>query len=655
MNWQFGMPVVANERGSQVILVEAEPGQARRERLQQWLGEATQQGAMTWLLSCDRDEGGPWAGLGELFGTLLPTLEAQNPALITKHDYELAVVLPAIQRTLKVRNPSLTELSPDAERTRNYAADRAFRIVHGLIDLLDAWYKLGPGAPCVIACDSLDRGGALARRFFVELMRRRGRQLRLTLLVTASPGQGEQIGEVFSNHLSHTIRLDLPPDPPSDVSPEEMARRAQELTEQSRKDLIEREILVPRLITCWQQSNQPEKALNPQLYAFTIYATRGFYEDALVYGEAALKLLEQHYPDNLQKRLEIYMKMFNCYAGLNQGLEGLRLAELALSLTDDPEYVFAWCYVMAMLYSRYLPDRDLAKAEAYLDRGLKELARTSLPDHIKFFQTAFNRNGLALVRHFQRRPEDAIELCQSSFDKLQEELGPDEFLLHRSVLLYNIAQVYAQTGPYEEAIAYYTATMKIDPNYSEYYNERGNVYLKMGRLEEAIGDYMQAIELSPPYMEVWTNLGQCYALMGRCEEAIDAYSRAIDLDPHQTLPFVGRAQACEALGHSVAALGDYSAALELNPRQPEVLANRAVLRYESGDVAEALHDVSQALALAPDMADLYQNRAVALADLGRIDEAMRDLRTYLKLRPDAEDRLEVEQRLADLQAGPLVA
>jgi Flp pilus assembly protein TadD len=45
---------------------------------------------------------------------------------------------------------------------------------------------------------------------------------------------------------------------------------------------------------------------------------------------------------------------------------------------------------------------------------------------------------------------------------------------------------------YEEASAYSTEAMAMDPNYSEYYNERGNVYMEMERFDEAEWDYLRA-------------------------------------------------------------------------------------------------------------------------------------------------------------------
>ncbi|HEY0606512.1 MAG TPA: tetratricopeptide repeat protein [Herpetosiphonaceae bacterium] len=386
-----------------------------------------------------------------------------------------------------------------------------------------------------------------------------------------------------------------------------------------------------------------------------IYGTQGLYEDAIAYGNLALGLLEQHWPENIDRWCRVQLKIYTCYLGLRQLDLALQTLQAIKRRTDDPEFLYHCCYIEAMLHTRYLPQRDFARAEALLEQGLIELARTSFPESKKVFQRVFNRNGLALVRHFQGRPDEAIELCQSGYAELNAHLAPDEQKLHRSVLLYNTAQVYSSIRSYEEAIRYFAAAMQMDPNYSEYYNERGNMYLKLGRLAEAEQDYLKAIELSPPYSEVWTNLGQCCRLMGRLQEARAAYDRALDLDPAQPVPLTGRAEICEDLGLLDQALADYTASLALKPNQPLALANRAILHYQLGDLPRALEDLNQAIILAPQMPDLYGNRAVALTELGRLEEAAQDLQTYLQLSPDAEDRAEVEQKLAALRVETPVA
>lgn len=634
------------------IVLEAPAGQARRAYLGQWLGQAEERGAATWLLDCSRDSGGPWAGLNQLFLSLLPGIETRDPALLVRHDYELCIVLPLLQRSLSVRNPSLTDLSPDAERTRNYAADRAYRIVQGLVDLFAAWHERARPAALSIACDGFERAGAMVRLFFAELLRRRGSQIGLTLLITATPeAEASQARPFASALIGPIIRTDLPADPPVVLPSAELTRQAQALTEQVGQDMIDIEMHLPELIRLWSGSDQPRQAVYYQFTALSIFSTRGLYEDALFYGEPLRETIEREHADNVTLRLSTYLKLYNCYAGLGRSLQALDVSETALALSDNPRDRFVWCYLIAMVHARFLPKRDFEKAELYLDQGIQALAEADIPEHVRLFQTAFNRNGLALIRHLQKRPDQAIELCKSSFEMLNAHLAPHEHRLHRSVLLYNIAQVYDATRQYDQAISYYSAAMQMDPNYSEYYNERGSVYLKLERLAEAERDYRTAIELSPPYQEVWTNLGQCYLLMERMPEAIQAYSRALDLDPQQILPRVGRGQAHQALEQLDEALADYDAALALSPEQPMILANRAAIHYSGGRLSTALADLNQAIAQDPKLPELYQNRATALATLEQGEAALQDLHTYLQLCPDADDRVSVEQQIALLEAG----
>jgi tetratricopeptide (TPR) repeat protein len=347
----------------------------------------------------------------------------------------------------------------------------------------------------------------------------------------------------------------------------------------------------------------------------------------------------------------VFVKNLMSLLGLQQILAAQALAEeVAIGKFADPYRRAQLCYLVSMMYARFLPERDLDRAEQLLDEGLEELERADIPPDVLHFQSVFNRNGLALVRFFQGRHAEAIDLCLSGFARLKEHLSPEQHRLHRSVLLYNIAQVYSALGMDDDAIRHYTLAMEMDPNFSEYYNERANLHFRAGRYEEALRDYQMAGELSPPYFELYTNLGQCHRHLGHFEEAAAAYSKALDLEPGQVLALLGRAQCEEALGQAEAALADYDEALALAPGQWEALANRATLHYDRGDLPGALKDMEAAIELAPQVAALYQNRGFLHSELGMTGEAARDFSTYLRLDPEAEDRGEVLARLQDLQA-----
>ncbi|HYU34079.1 MAG TPA: tetratricopeptide repeat protein [Thermoanaerobaculia bacterium] len=630
-----------------VVIVQAPATRLRREILCDYLAEAERRGSRTWLLDTGFDAGGPWAGIHDLFAGILEEMREQRPDLVEKHDYELIHVLPELRRSLRVRYSTLTDLAAPEERVRNFPADRAFRIVHGLIELLDAW-KGDAGPAWVIACDSFDQISHIGRRFFRELMRRRGERLGLTLLVACAPASSDEVRDRFpSEILAPVIPLELPgEEDETRPSPSEALRLAQELESRAGEDLLEIQIHLPDLLRAWRAAGDPKRLFLYNYRGLEIFNTLGLYEDAIVYGEAARALYKEHIAERPELRWSIFLKLFMSYLGLLNPEQAERLAtEDAIGRIENLEWRGQLHYLLAMLYARFSPQRDFARGEELLELGMRDLEQAGMDESARQFQMVFNRNGLAMIRHFQGRFQEAIDLCREGFDRLNAHLSPDRHRLHRSVLLYNVAQVCSALGEHEEAIRHYSAAMEMDPHYSEYFNERGNIFLRLGREEEARDDYLTAIELSPPYFEVWTNLGQCYRRLGRMQEAVDAYSRALDLEPDQLLARLGRAQAHEALGRPHEAIADYDAALALNPNQWDAVASRAVLQYETGDLAASLGDLNRAIELAPQVADLRQNRALVFLDLGCLDEAAHDLAAYLDLEPDAEDRAEVEERL----------
>jgi tetratricopeptide (TPR) repeat protein len=603
-----------------VVVLEGSAGAAW---IDDCLGEFARTGARTFHLSCDFELGGPWAGVTELFSELLGEIQQDRPDLIERHGFELVYLLPLLRRTIDIRNPNLTDMAPRSERTRNYPADRAVRNIHGLIDLLDEWKTADcPAAPWVLACDSFDNAGAMGSLFFRELMRRRSKRLNIRLIAVVAPGNGASACESFDPAVPTELifrRVDVPH--PASCDSVAAGARAAALEERIGDDELERQANLPSLIYLWKRAGRPDKLLRYRFLALETYNTQGLYADAIRCGDGLLDLAAQQAPGDEDLRWLIFQKLLMSHLGLEHLDVSLQLAEeIGLPLAEKNagrrNQLF---YLMAMFYARFQKPRDFAKGEEYLERSLAAVAESDLPEGERHFRFVFNRNGLAMIRNFQRRPKEAIELCRSGFAYLNEHLDANEHRLHRSILLYNIAQVYAAIGAHSEAIEYYSATIAQDPNYSEYYNERGNVLLQMDRLKEAEADYLRAIELSPPYFEVLTNLGQCYRRMGAMHNAITQYSRALDLEPKHLLARLGRAKAYEETGERDAAINDYSAVILEDASLWEAFGSRGVLLYEAGRLEESLADFDAAIKLKPGVAELHENRAVVVADIEKLE------------------------------------
>jgi tetratricopeptide (TPR) repeat protein len=627
-----------------------------RVSVEEILSAVPSESATAWRLRCDFAEGGPWAGARDLFRSLFDDIWRQSPALVEKHDYELVHVVPELKARLSLRNPCLTDTAPSDERIRNYPSDRAHRIVHGLIDLLAEYKREScPETAWLLVCLDYDRAGEMAQRFFRELMRRRGNALRVVLLPVFTEDQLDTTSLGFACALRELpFAVSCPVAETIDAC--EAARRAEALEPEIGDDILGRTARLPDIIRLWRLAGREDKLLQTSFRALHSYNALGFYRDSIRYGEVARDLVKRSPLRAEESTLPwwVFFKLFLAYLAAGETQSALDLAQESdfrdPKSEEDEKLRVPFCYTIAMLYARFLSARDLALGEEYLAKGLEHLDKAGFAEPDYWFQYVFNRNGLAMIRSFQGRFQEALEICRTGFRILDERLSKDRHHLHRSVLLYNMAQVHNQIGNHELAIQHYSAAMQMDPNYSEYYNERGSLYLKLGRLEEAELDYLRAIELSAPYFEVWTNLANCYMLQGRLDEATLAFSKALDLKPAQPASLFGRAQVREALGASEEALADYTAALELNPMYWQARAGRAVLLYEAGRIVECLVDLDQAISLAPGEADLYQNRAVALADLQRHQEARDDLEKYLALYPAAGDRKEIEARLDALDA-----
>lgn len=646
MNTLFGLPIDGQKR---VVVLEAETGTPREAHFRSQLAQLSN--ARTWYLDCDLETKGSWAGVNQFFQSLLEDLEAEAPELVVKHDYELTMLLPRLRRRIKVRNQSLTDEAMGDERVRNYPVDRAFRILQGLINLLKTWRGGKNEQPWVLVCDNHNHAGALSGPFFTELARRAAKHLNLTVVLVRDQDTAEELTEQLDQHQIgyHQAQASLPAGKQETLDPAEARRLAEELTQQIGDDFIEREVNYPRLITLWKAAGDEERALSATVHGLAFCNHNGFYFDGAHYVDYLLPRLEMYAKGAQAKRWYLLGLVYHPYAVTGRSEDALRIFEQeGLPHLTDPELKTRMYYSLSMLHARFLDQRDSDKAERYLDEALNLLEQADVSEESRFFLRVFLKNGLALVRIRQGRPDDAVKLCSWGFEYLDKHLDPQRHRLHRSVLLYNTAQVYARTNQPERALDFYSDALEMDPNYSEYHNERGNVYQELGRYDEALAEYKLAVSLSAPYHEVHYNMGRCYLENGDLQNAVRSFHDTLDIYPNQPEAWLNLAEIYEQAGQTEAALKAYAAAARWAENPADIYGNRAVLLYELERYQESLDDLTKAVEADPNCAELYQNRAVAYEALNQPAQAAEDLQTYLRLNPEAEDQAEVAAKIESL-------
>ena len=126
--------------------------------------------------------------------------------------------------------------------------------------------------------------------------------------------------------------------------------------------------------------------------------------------------------------------------------------------------------------------------------------------------------------------EKTFELGHS--EKAQNDL--DQLIKSDSTNALNFftkGNLLAEENKHKEAIEFFSKCIKLQPDYTTAYNNRGYSYLAIGQIEEAIKDFKKAIELAPKFHEAYNNLGLAYKQIGEFTLALTNFKLATTYKP----------------------------------------------------------------------------------------------------------------------------
>jgi tetratricopeptide (TPR) repeat protein len=570
------------------------------------------------------ESGGAWSGVAALAEMAYHELSAAgHSAIVAQHLIELHAVLLDHRDGIAPTFQCLTDTASADEKTRFYAVDRAYRLVHGLIGLVLQWKQaLFAEEHWGVVVRGFDQAQHLGTRFFGELARRAASDGRLAVVIETSEDDAQLARRLPDLTAFPAVWID--PDwrrPATRHDLGELDVDALATLLENASDLVfEREY--PALLVHYRSAGDGLAAARIALRIFMIYNSFGYYHEARSFIDLILPHFDQLVADNETRRIHFVSRMNICLVQTEDLAGALRVVdELAGSYLTKPHLVAAMNYILGMHHLRYARTMDIDRAERHILLAVEKVceAKDYPETHEYPFQKVFIDNGLAFLRARQGRHQEALDLCQAGYEFLTREMGEDRHMLHRSVLLYNIAQVYVMLDRRQEGIEYYRRAIQMDPNYSEYHNELGNILQDEDAYEEAIAHYETAIRCSAPYPEVYFNKGACHARLGMLEEALEALSTSLELNKQQPQAHALRADVLRELGQDDAALIGYDAAIALGCTATAVRVNRAVLHYNAGAYALALADMDDVIASEPDESSHYENRAAIYKALEQDD------------------------------------
>jgi len=587
---------------------------------------------------------GAWSGVDQLAElAYLGLLEIGEDAIVEEHLLELHMVLLQYRDRIRPKYLCLTDTATTAEKTRFYPVDRAYRLVHGLVGMVLQWKRaLHDRSRWVMIVRNFDHAQHLATRFFGELARRSAVQGEIDVIVETRQHDWSDValrlpGMQAVPAESWIAKLEPDPPAPHDISEVEIRMLEMQVADGADIDIL-LEQKYPMLLTYYRSSGDDLSAARIALKLFIIYNSCGYYYEAKTFMATFLPYFDQLVGNDEAKRIYYVSRMNICLLTTNDPAGALHLVdEFADSYLTRPHPLAQMHYILGMHYLRYAETKDIERAEQHILRavGLIRAANDDPGSGQTPFQKVFIDNGLAFLRARQGRYQEALDLCQSGYQFLTKELGEDHHRLHRSVLQYNIAQVYVMLNRLEEGLNYYQNAIGMDPYYSEYHNESGNILQEQGRYPEAIQSYTWAIKYSAPYPEVYFNKAVCHARQEELEDALTCFEISLELKPSQPECHALRADVLRELGRVDEALEGYDTAIALGYNATAVRVNRAVLYYNNGSYGRALSDMDDVIAREAQEAAHYENRAAIYQAMNREDLYLRDLRAAQRCREPA--------------------
>lgn len=193
---------------------------------------------------------------------------------------------------------------------------------------------------------------------------------------------------------------------------------------------------------------------------------------------------------------------------------------------------------LVVLYAKTF--RNLKATEYWVNETSKTL------DHLKPLLNNFEQKRLqsvyiraaVFVHLLQGDKQEVVQqmnLCQSLAEELTEESTNDQerMLAHENLTTVFESRVKEASwlGNFELAEERAQKMVQMEPLYSKYHLQLGEILINQSKFEEAAKIYRSAARLGPPGTAIaWFMAGQCHEKLGDIDIACDCYLASVEMD-----------------------------------------------------------------------------------------------------------------------------
>jgi tetratricopeptide (TPR) repeat protein len=232
------------------------------------------------------------------------------------------------------------------------------------------------------------------------------------------------------------------------------------------------------------------------------------------------------------------------------------------------------------------------------------------------------------ARGFARKRMGKYELAEADFDKaLQLSTQNTEYMINR-------IEVYEQLKKFDKALADIEFLEKQKTKYTNLLLlEKGQILIQKGDTTKAYDTFTAAIKKDSTYAEFWSSRALISLLKKNEKDALTDYNRAVELKSQNISTYINRGMLNYQQKNYRGALTDYDRAVELDSNNIQALFNRGLLRSEVGDLNNAVSDLSKIIYLDEQNDEAHYQRALVSLSLKDYKQARQDFKFIIDKYP----------------------
>jgi tetratricopeptide (TPR) repeat protein len=628
--------------------------------------------------STDQHLRGPYTGVDTVLRALLPEARLRWPELVEANRVELLYGIPELSELVGPAPDTLAAAAPSLERTRFYGPSMLRCMSQGVVTFLIAMaaeLRRAGEPPLRLVFEDVHAAEGTTQEFLALLVRRADPDLLTVVVSAAEQPLRPELATALTRHARHD-RVATLPQAQDDRDAGELVRAyvEQDGSSDDPAELAAYQAAAPDLVRALHDERadrlEPVATEGARASALPYHRERGndpgnLGRDALLAAQrfcmetgfsacvVDLGLRGRAVTDPVAHPLDYCAFTTNAAASMVSQRRSSEAHELYLDLRRRytlPIVHMITSYSIAMLYTRFYEPRDHEVALAWQNNAVV-IAHQLTDEHDRLVYGAFQDNGLALVEMHRGNLTRGLELVENGMARLDAGLGADEWVLHRSQLLYNRARLLNGLGRLAEAYQDFCTLIEWDPYYTDYLSERAKVSRKRGDVVAALADYDRAVQMGPPFPELYYNRGTARLALDDVDGALADFDYVLDMEPDDVDTRLSRADTYLRTGDLASARADALAGLELRPDEPRLLCLLGTIDLEQENWDAALSRLDAALDRDPAYPAALVNRAVARYRLDQPGDAVTDLSTALDLVGGADPDVLLNRGLAYVAAG----